>query len=99
MYASGPRRITSASPRAGVDHCGLFRARWPSSAPCSPVSGSKISGSVLASRPASVEVTRSAAVALDSSARTSSGVAAKWPGMYTGLPPQGRMGLLPNLGP
>ena len=35
MYASGPRTIASASPRAGSFHWGLLRATWPCSDPCS----------------------------------------------------------------
>jgi hypothetical protein len=62
MYASpAPRTIAIASPTASSFHWSLFRATCPCSAPCGPAAGTHMNGSVVATSPWDVTVTRSAA--------------------------------------
>src|SRR3954470_14734143 len=87
MYASGPARMTMASPIAGVFHWALFRATWPRSAPHCPSSGrtsgpSHTSGSMVARSPSLVAVMRFAARPDPSSAMTSASSGLKWAGTY-----------------
>src|SRR3954452_8936267 len=74
--------MTSASPTASRRHWSLFRATWPRSAPCSPASGSKTKGSIVARRPSGVAVTRSAAPWWVSRSRTAASSMAKCAGTY-----------------
>ena len=46
--------MTSASPSTGSDHCRLFRATWPSNAPCGPTLGSCRNGRFVATSPVSL---------------------------------------------
>src|SRR3954468_1597879 len=74
--------MTSASPTASRRHWSLFRATWPRSAPCSPASGSKTKGSIVARSPSAVAVTRSAAPWWVSRSRTAASSMAKCAGTY-----------------
>src|SRR4051794_36281608 len=87
MYASGPARITIASPIGGVFHCPLFRATWPRSAPHGPSPGrasgpSHTSGSIVAMSPSLVAVIRFAARPEPSKATTEASSGLKWAGTY-----------------
>ena len=82
----GPRTITRASPTGSARQWSLVRARWPSSAPCSPTDGSCRNGRKVACSPSAVAVTRSAAPWLSSRSRTTASSAAKCAGTYTGAP-------------
>ena len=62
MYASpGPRTIAIASPSESSFHWSLLRATCPCSAPCAPAVGTHTKGSMVATSPCDVTVTRSAA--------------------------------------
>src|SRR4051812_6744218 len=87
MYASGPARITIASPIAGVFHWTLFRATWPRSAPHGPSPGrasrpSQTSGSIVAMSPSLAAGTRCAARPEPSRAATEASSGLKWGGTY-----------------
>src|SRR4029077_11011507 len=87
MYASGPARITIASPIAGVFHWELFRATCPRSAPHGPSPGrasgpSHPSGSIVATNPSAVAVIRFAARPDPSSSITEASSGLKWAGTY-----------------
>src|SRR4051812_49449359 len=87
MYASGPARMTIASPIGGVFHCALFLATWPRSTPHGPSSGrtsgpSQTSGSIVAISPSLVAVIRFAARPEPSRATTEASSGLKWAGTY-----------------